>query len=122
MASPAAEPIGTPHPALSRRRELGATSARSLLLTVPEDFAEEVERAKANREFGDLELLSEEVRGLEWGSEGLRLAGRAQFDLKAWEGAPGTLCVPWREQTPKRTKGLARSTSGWAIWWNRTSP
>jgi hypothetical protein len=63
---------------------------RSLLLTVPGDFAEEVERAKANREIGDLELLSEEVRGLEWGSEGLRLAGRAQFDLKAWEGARST--------------------------------
>lgn len=38
MASLAAEPIGTPHPALSRRRELGATSARSLLLTVLGEF------------------------------------------------------------------------------------
>ncbi len=33
-----AEPLGTEHPALSRRRELGATSARSLLLTVLGEF------------------------------------------------------------------------------------
>jgi phenylacetic acid degradation operon negative regulatory protein len=32
------EPLGTEHPALSRRRELGATSARSLLLTVLGEF------------------------------------------------------------------------------------
>ncbi len=38
MASPATEPIGIAHPALSRRRELGATSARSLLLTVLGEF------------------------------------------------------------------------------------
>ena len=36
MAS--AESLGTGHPALSRRRELGATSARSLLLTVLGEF------------------------------------------------------------------------------------
>ena len=36
MAS--AEPLDTDHPALSRRRELGATSARSLLLTVLGEF------------------------------------------------------------------------------------
>ena len=36
MAS--AEPFDTEHPALSRRRELGATSARSLLLTVLGEF------------------------------------------------------------------------------------
>jgi phenylacetic acid degradation operon negative regulatory protein len=33
-----AEPLDTDHPALSRRRELGATSARSLLLTVLGEF------------------------------------------------------------------------------------
>jgi len=33
-----AEPFDTEHPALSRRRELGATSARSLLLTVLGEF------------------------------------------------------------------------------------
>jgi phenylacetic acid degradation operon negative regulatory protein len=33
-----AEPLGAEHPALSRRRELGATSARSLLLTVLGEF------------------------------------------------------------------------------------
>jgi phenylacetic acid degradation operon negative regulatory protein len=36
VASP--EPFDTEHPALSRRRELGATSARSLLLTVLGEF------------------------------------------------------------------------------------
>jgi phenylacetic acid degradation operon negative regulatory protein len=38
LASPATDPLGTAHPALSRRRELGATSARSLLLTVLGEF------------------------------------------------------------------------------------
>lgn len=38
MASPATEPLDSAHPALSRRRELGATSARSLLLTVLGEF------------------------------------------------------------------------------------
>ena len=36
--SASAEPFDTEHPALSRRRELGATSARSLLLTVLGEF------------------------------------------------------------------------------------
>jgi hypothetical protein len=60
---------------------------RSLFLTVPQDFGEEVERAAAERRIGDLELLGEEARGFEWESEGLRVVGRAQFNLKAWEGA-----------------------------------
>jgi hypothetical protein len=61
--------------------------SRSAFLTVPLDFCEDVQRAKASNAFGDLELFAEEALGFEWESEGLRVVGRAQFDLKADEGA-----------------------------------
>jgi hypothetical protein len=60
---------------------------RSSFLTVPQDFSEDVQRAKAEKLAGDLELLSEEACGFEWESEGVRVVGRAQFALKAHEGA-----------------------------------
>ena len=59
---------------------------RSAFLTVPQGFSEEVQRANAENRAGDLELLSDEVRGFEWESEGLRVVGRAQFSLRAHEG------------------------------------
>ncbi|HEX8422578.1 MAG TPA: tetratricopeptide repeat-containing protein, partial [Pyrinomonadaceae bacterium] len=63
---------------------------RSHFLAVPLDFREEVERAAAAREVGDLDLIGVEAQGFEWESEGLRLVGRAQFDLKAFEGGRAT--------------------------------
>jgi len=60
---------------------------RSRFLPIPRDFREEVERATQKKEVGDLELLADEARGFEWETEGLRLVGRAQFNLKAFEGA-----------------------------------
>ena len=60
------------------------------LVVVPAGFREEVEKAAHDRYAGDLELLSLEAREFDWASEGLRLVGRAQFNLKAWEGARGT--------------------------------
>jgi hypothetical protein len=60
------------------------------LVVVPEDFREEVDKAAHDRCLGDLELLSLEARAFDWASEGLRLVGRAQFHLKAWEGARET--------------------------------
>ena len=59
-------------------------------LPVPRDYREEVERATQQKELGDLELLATEARGFEWEIEGLRLVGRAQFNLKAFEGARAT--------------------------------
>lgn len=56
---------------------------RAVFLTVPNDFSESVRRAEAANYEGDLEFLAEEARGFEWESEGLRMVGRAQFDLKA---------------------------------------
>jgi hypothetical protein len=61
--------------------------SREQLLPVPQGFGEEVRRAEADRQPGDLELLAEECRGLAWESVGLREVGRAQFALGAWEGA-----------------------------------
>jgi hypothetical protein len=63
---------------------------RAKFLPVPRDFREEVERATQMKELGDLELLAAEARGFAWEIEGIRLVGRAQFDLKGWEGARAT--------------------------------
>ena len=60
---------------------------RARFLPIPRDYREEVERATEKKELGDLELLAAEARGFEWEMEGLRLVGRAQFNLKAFEGA-----------------------------------
>ena len=67
-----------------------AEQDRAQFLPIPLDFREEVERATEKRELGDLELLAAEARGFEWEFEGLRLVGRAQFKLKAFEGARTT--------------------------------
>ena len=67
-----------------------AEQDRAQFLPIPLDFREEVERATEKKELGDLELLAAEARGFEWEFEGLRLVGRAQFKLKAFEGARGT--------------------------------
>jgi hypothetical protein len=60
------------------------------LVVVPEDFQEEVEKAAQGRHRGDLELLSLEAQAFDWAPEGLRLVGRAQSALGAWEGARAT--------------------------------
>jgi hypothetical protein len=64
-----------------------AEQDRARFLPIPRDYREEVERATQQKELGDLELLATEARGFEWEIEGLRLVGRAQFNLKAFEGA-----------------------------------
>jgi len=63
---------------------------RAVLMPVPLDFQEEVERARSAGERGDLRLRSDEAQGFEWESEGLRLVGEAQFKLKAFQGAKDT--------------------------------
>lgn len=63
---------------------------RARFLPIPRDYREEVERAAQKKELGDLELLADEARGFEWEMEGLRLVGRAQVNLKAYEGARAT--------------------------------
>jgi tetratricopeptide (TPR) repeat protein len=63
----------------------------SKFLTVPLAFAEEVERAAVDHRPGDLRLLASEVqKDFEWGIVGLRVIGRAQFKLNAFEGAKET--------------------------------
>jgi tetratricopeptide (TPR) repeat protein len=59
----------------------------SRVRTVPVDFREEVNRARAAKSKGWLRLLSEEVcnQRFQWG--GLKLVATAQWDLKDWEGA-----------------------------------
>ena len=57
---------------------------------VPQDFGEDVEKALADKQAGDLVLLSDEVRGFEWESQGLRVVGKAQFDVNALAGAKAT--------------------------------
>lgn len=59
-------------------------------LPVPQDFQEAVESALANKQSGDLELLTEEVQNLEWAMQGLRFVGHAQMNVKAFESARTT--------------------------------
>jgi hypothetical protein len=59
----------------------------SKVQTVPADFREEVNRARAAKSKGWLRLLSGEVcnQRFQWG--GLKLVATAQWDLKDWAGA-----------------------------------
>lgn len=62
----------------------------SRFMAVPLDFAEEVERAAAEKRVGDLGLLGTEAKGYYWETEGLRTVGRAQYKLKDFKGAKNT--------------------------------
>ncbi len=66
---------------------------RSRFLPVPQAFREDVGLASARSQLGLLGLLALEARDFFWASEGLRLVGRAQFDLKAYRTAKQT----WEE-------------------------
>jgi hypothetical protein len=66
---------------------------RSRFLPVPQGFRDDVERAVKARQVGLLGLLAVEALQFFWASEGLRLAGRAQIDLKAFVQAKDT----WEE-------------------------
>jgi hypothetical protein len=59
-------------------------------LLVPNDFREEVERAAAEKQCGDLQLFSAELDGFAWKTAGLRLVGNAQFRLNDHAGAKVT--------------------------------
>src|SRR4051812_20163992 len=63
---------------------------RFRFLAVPRGFREEVDLAAGNHEKGDLGLLGAEAEGFEWESEGFRIVGRAQYNLKAYQGAEAT--------------------------------
>src|ERR671923_588102 len=60
------------------------------LLVLPLDFREAVERAEADKNCADLQLLAAELDGFVWRVAGLRLVGHAQFRLKDWPGAKVT--------------------------------
>ncbi|MCB1896995.1 MAG: hypothetical protein H6945_13285 [Zoogloeaceae bacterium] len=57
------------------------------IVVVPLDFAEEVARARKAGALGWLRLLADELRGLRFEREGLRLIARAQWQLKDYAGA-----------------------------------
>lgn len=63
---------------------------RSRFLSVPDDFLEEVERARQLRERDYLSLLALECEGHLWETEGLRVVGRAQFEANFIDGAKHT--------------------------------
>lgn len=66
---------------------------RSRFLPVPETFRDDVELAFKAKRLGVLGLIAMEAKDFFWGSEGLRLVGRAQFNLKAYKDAKQT----WEE-------------------------
>jgi hypothetical protein len=57
---------------------------------LPQDLAEEVERAKAARASGWLRLLSQEVETRRFQWPALRVIGQAQWDIEDYEGARRT--------------------------------
>ncbi len=63
---------------------------RSRFLSVPEDFREEVERARRQQQSETLDLLALECEDHLWEIEGLRVVGRAQFEANFIEGAKDT--------------------------------
>jgi hypothetical protein len=63
---------------------------RSRFLPVPQAFRDDVELALKREQLGLLGLLALEAEEFFWASEGLRLVGRAQFDLKAYRVAKET--------------------------------
>jgi hypothetical protein len=63
---------------------------RSRFLPVPRAFRDDVELAFRRKQIGLLGLLALEAEQFFWASEGLRLVGRAQFDLKAYRAAKET--------------------------------
>jgi tetratricopeptide (TPR) repeat protein len=60
---------------------------RARFLPVPQAFREDVSLATTRRQLGLLGLLALEAEDFFWASEGLRLVGRAQFDLKTYQMA-----------------------------------
>ncbi len=62
----------------------------SLFNPLPQDFGEDVSRAAADDQAGDLSLFSQEVKGLEWELRGWRSIGATQFEINALPGARTT--------------------------------
>ena len=60
---------------------------RARFIAVPEEFREEVERAKRHRRREHLSLLAVECEGFLWEAEGLRVVARAQFESNFIDGA-----------------------------------
>ncbi len=63
---------------------------RGRFIVVPEEFREEVERARSRRQREVLSVLAVECEGSLWEVEGLRLVGRAQFESNFVDGARQT--------------------------------
>jgi hypothetical protein len=63
---------------------------RGQLVSVPQDFQEDVARALASGLRGELRLFAHEVGSFEWDQEGLHLIGDAQVKLGAFSGARDT--------------------------------
>ena len=66
------------------------TTQPRLLLVVPTDFREELQRAERTSRLGDVALLAEEAKLFPWAWEALRDAGQVQFGLKAYGSARAT--------------------------------
>lgn len=63
---------------------------RGRFISVPPDFLEEVERARANSQREHLAVMAVECEPELWGIEGLRAIGRAQFACNFMDGAKAT--------------------------------
>lgn len=81
----------------------------AVLQAVPGEFREAVELAATAGSRGDLRLLAYEARSFDWASEGLRVVGCAQFNLKAYAGARETYewLREWRADDIEANQKLA---------------
>jgi hypothetical protein len=88
---------------------------RAALRPVPREFREAVDCAWQAGLRGDLRLLAHEAREFPWNVEGLRTAGRAQFDLSAIKGAVETF--EWlRELRPDDVEANQRLATLYQRW------
>ncbi|GAB3646493.1 tetratricopeptide repeat-containing protein [Ramlibacter alkalitolerans] len=93
---------------------------RSQVAVVPADFAAEVARAESAQSRGWLRLLSQEVRGLRFGAEGLGVIGAAQSRINDLEGAMQT----WeavRERKPQDLDANLELATLYERWHGRTA-
>lgn len=81
----------------------------AVLRAVPGEFREAVELAESAGFRGDLRLLAHEARAFDWATEGLRVVGCAQFNLRAYAGARETYewLREWRADDVEANQKLA---------------
>ena len=91
---------------------------RGRFIAVPDEFREEVERARSRRQREVLSVLAVECEGTLWEVEGLRLVGRAQFESNFVDGARQT----WETIANRYPEDVEANTSLSTIYQRQNEP